>query len=710
MWQDYGYIEEEKRVKPYDFKLMLRLTGYVRPYISLLVLTSLLIVAATAAELVLPYLTKVAVDRYIVVSHQIVRTESPDKATRELFARSHGLFIPSGRDGVFFLSAENARKLDPLDAARLKKSGLLQPKQYYLVPNKPGTAMDVVRENPGLFQVFPAGALIASTDLSRLDESQLARLRAGDVAGLAWIAVICCAVLVLGYFFNFAQVVLLETTGQRMSHDIRQDLLKHVLTRSISFHDRSPTGVLVARVTNDIQNLNEMIKSVAVTLFKDFFILAGIMAILIQINMRLALLTFALLPPILLVTGIFRRLARDVFRELRGKVAQINTAFSENMAGIRIVQVFRREEYNSREFARLNHDNYLAGMRQIKIFAVFMPLIELISALAMGVIIWYGGLSVLSEAMTLGAVVAFIAYAQKFFQPIRDLAEKYNILQSAMASLERIFGLLDDRSALPPPSVPTPLPESKGEITFDRVSFAYRPGEPVLREVSFRVPAGRTLAIVGATGAGKTSIINLLLRFYDVSAGRVLVDGRDVRELDPAGHRSRIGLVMQDVFLFSGTIRENISLAGKDLPMDRIRSAAEAVNAAGFIESLPLGYDQPIGEGGLSLSVGQRQLLSFARVLARDPRILVLDEATASIDSETEKLIETALARLTAGRTSIIIAHRLSTIQRADQILVLNKGRVAEIGTHQELLSLHGLYHHLHLLQYRENRLANHTR
>lgn len=704
---DFGYFEGEKLGKPYDLKLMGRLLHYVRPYAFLLAITSVLIVGATAADLVLPYLIKIAVDRHIVVTFQEVRL-SPDSDPRaaRLVESYHRLMRPTGREGVFFLSGEKAKQIDPQDLAQLKSAGVVRPETYYLADNKPGPAMEVVKKRPKLFYVYPDAVVISTADLARLDRKDLARLRADDIAGLARIALIGGAVLLAGLLLNFFQIVFLEYAGQRLTHDLRQDLLAHVLSQSIAFHDRSPTGRLVARVTNDIQNLNEMIKSVAVTLFKDFFILAGIVVLLIHINLPLALVTFALLPPILLVTIIFRRLTRDVFRELRTKISQINSSFSETISGIRIVQVFRRESVNRRRFADLNHENYLAGMRQIRIFAVFMPLIELISATALGLIIWYGGLSVIRETMTLGAVVAFIGYAQKFFQPIRDLAEKYNILQSAMASLERVFGLMDERSALPLATRPRPVPEAGGEIKFDKVNFGYRPGEPVLRDVSFLVKPGTTTAIVGPTGAGKTSIINLLLRFYDVTSGRVIVDGLDVRELDPAGHRSRIGLVMQDVFLFSGSVRENIDLAQEGLAEEKIKAAARAVNAADFIEALPEGYDQRLGEGGLSLSVGQRQLLSFARVLVQNPQILILDEATASIDSDTEKLVEAALERVTAGRTSIIIAHRLSTIQRANRILVLNQGRISEAGTHAQLLARSGLYYSLYQLQFRENQLA----
>jgi len=708
MWDGYGYYEGEQLGKLYDLRLLRRLLPYIRPYTRLLVLTSFLILAATGTDLVLPYLTKVAVDRYIVVSSQEVRIAAgTDPRLVELTRNYRNLFRSSGIPGVYFLSGENARKMELQDLNRLKAAGVIRPDQYYLADKESGRVREVIRKYPELFQQFPEAASIKVEDMARLGREDLYRLRSGDIGGLAWIALIGAVLLLVGFLFNFAQIVLLEAVGQRLTHDLRQDLLNHILKQSLTFHDRSPSGRLVARVTNDIQNLNEMIKSVAVTLFEDAFVLIGIAIILIHINLRLALLTFTLLPGILLVSMIFRRRARDVFRDLRHKVSQINTVFGETISGIRVIQAFRREKFNRARFGELNHENYLIGMRQIKVFALFMPLIEVISAAALGLVIWYGGLSVVREAMTLGAVVAFIGYVRKFFQPIRDVAEKYNILQSAMASLERVFGLFDQRWELPRPAEHRPVPEGRGEIRFDRVNFGYHPDEPVLKDVSFIVPLGQTLAIVGATGSGKTSIINLLLRFYEVDSGRILVDGADIRELDPAEHRSRIGLVMQEVFLFAGTVQENIALSRDGVSPDRIKAAARAVHAADFIEALPAGYNQRLGEGGLSLSVGQRQLLSLARVLAHDPQVLILDEATAFIDSETEKLIESALAKLTAGRTSIIIAHRLSTIRRADRILVLHQGRVLETGTHQELLTRQGLYYRLHQLQFKENHLAN---
>ena len=524
-----------------------------RPYAWLIALICLLILAATTTELVLPYLTKTSLDRYIVASARKVNLDAAQDPALKVLAGSYmPLFLDSGQTGIYFLPGDRTGRIDPGDLRRLEQAGIIQSEPYYLTdPNQDGLA-EVLHRNHSLFQVFPKAAAIAVGDLKKLERPDVIRLRSGDIRGLAYIALWCVIVLVIGYLLNVTQVVLLEYVGQRITHDLRQDLLTHVVHQSIAFHDRHSKGKLVARLTNDVQNLNEMVTNVAVTFFKDMFILAGIVAMMLYLDLKLALIAFALLPIVGLVTDVFRRKAREVYRELRKKVGQINASFAETIAGIQIIQAFRREEDNNRRFIRLNHDNFEAGYRQIRLFAIFMPLVELAAAISLALIIWYGGLNVLHDAITIGVVVAFVAYSQKLYQPIRELSEKFNILQSSLASLERIFMLRDQQSAMPEPAVPQTVERGPGHIRFDRVDFSYTHGEEILKDITFEVKPGETLAIVGPTGAGKTSIINLLLRFYDPESGAIFIDGSNIRDLDLPSHRSRIGLVMQDVFIFAG--------------------------------------------------------------------------------------------------------------------------------------------------------------
>lgn len=526
-------------------------------------------------------------------------------------------------------------------------------------------------------------------------------IRDRDARGLAVVAALYVLALVLAFVVRFAQVFILQTTGQQVMLDMRREIYAHLQSLHLGYFDRNPAGRLITRVTTDVDAVNEMFTSGVVTVFGDLFTLFGIMGVMLALDPGLALVTFSVLPALVLVTNWFRRGSRRSFREVRGWVARINAFVQENLSGMTVVQLFRREERNREDFAAVNRGHMDANVEQIFYYAVFYPAIELLAAVAVAFILLQGGHGVLQGGLTLGVLVAFIQYSERFWRPISDLSEKFNILQAAMASAERIFTLLDTRPALAPPAVPVRLPAVAGRVEFQGVSFAYTPGHWVLRDVSFVVEPGRRVALVGATGAGKTSVISLLMRFYDPQEGRVLLDGVDVKDLHPAQLRSAVALVLQDVHLFSGTITSNIRL-GSPIPEEAVRRAAEAVSADRFIAALPGGYEAEVRERGSTLSVGQKQLLSFARALAHDPRVLVLDEATSSVDTDTERTIQQALKVLLRGRTALVIAHRLSTVQDADEILVMHKGQVRERGTHQALLGLRGLYWRLYQLQYKD--------
>jgi ATP-binding cassette subfamily B multidrug efflux pump len=515
---------------------------------------------------------------------------------------------------------------------------------------------------------------------------------------LAWLYV---AVLAGAFVSEYVQTWTLQLTGQHIMFDLRMEIYERLQRLDIRYYDKNPVGRLMTRVTSDVDALNDLFTSGVITIFSDIFTLLGIMAILIGMNWRLALVTFAVLPLIVLITQWFRRNVRESYRVVRGLVARINAFLQENLTGMSTVQLFRRETMNYARFDEIDRAHRDANIESIFYYAVFYPAIEAVGALASALIIWWGGAGVLSGTLSLGELVAFLQYGRRFFQPISDMSEKFNVLQSAMASSERIFKLLDEPAIVSSPQSPLRLPSpAAGHIVFERVSFAYNEPDFVLKDVSFEVKPGERVGIVGATGSGKTTLINLLLRFYDVGRGRITIDGVDVRSLALNDLRRLFGLVLQDVHLSSGTIADNIRLGDRSIDDERVRRAAEAVHADGFIEALG-GYSAAVAERGATLSVGQKQLLSFARALAFDPRVLILDEATSSIDTETEILIRQALRTLMTGRTTIAIAHRLSTIQDMDKILVFHKGMLRESGTHQELLVARGIYFKLFELQYK---------
>jgi ATP-binding cassette subfamily B multidrug efflux pump len=521
-----------------------------------------------------------------------------------------------------------------------------------------------------------------------------------DFGLLATLAAIYLAALILDFAVEYGQTLLTAYIGQRVMYDLRMQIFDHLQRLSISFFDKNPVGRLMTRVTSDVETLNELFSSGVVTVFGDVFTLIAIMTMMLVVDWRLALVTFAVIPLVWLTATIFRHRVRGAFRDIRSRLARLNAYLQEQLSGMRVVQLFGREADSAARFGALNRDHLEAHLRSITIYAVFFPVVEFLTAVAMALLLYYGGLRTLDGTLTVGVLAAFIQLTRRFFQPLQDLSEKFNLLQSAMASSERVFALLDQPVTVLEPAVPAKLAQPvRGEVRFEGVWFRYSPEGPwVLRDVSFTASPGQTIALVGHTGAGKTTIVNLLLRFYDPERGRILIDGVDIRQLTTADLRSLIGFVQQDLFLFAGDIQHNLTLDAPITP-EAARQAAIRVGADRFIERLPAGYAHRLGERGRSLSVGERQLLSFARALALDPRILVLDEATSSVDAQAEGQIQRAIAELMAGRTSLVVAHRLSTILHADEILVLQHGEIRERGSHRELLALGGVYQRLYQLQ-----------
>lgn len=690
--QDHHEFHEEAALGSiYDARLIKRLLAFLKPYRVHLAFSLVVLLAVTGFEMALPEFTRRAIDNYITVSGRKTVLDRPVPGTLSLAG------------DTVLVDVSKLSSDDKFMMARWQTQSLADQTPYYYFDIRdfahPEEAIAIIAAHRSVFSRYGDVVLIRHSDLKELSSGELFILRARDFAGIKTIGLWFLGLIVLSFGLNFGQVFLVMMVSQRFMHDLRRRVFAKLQLLDMRYFDRNPVGRLVTRATNDVDAVNEAFTSVFSALLRDILLALAILGVLLFYSFKLALVVLALLPFIALWTVFFRIKARNIYRQIRVRLARLNATLQENISGVRVIQIFRRQAESIRRFKLVNQDYFNFSMQEVLVMSFFRPLVEVISGVGLGLIIYYGGGQVIRQSISLGALVAFITYLRMFFRPIQELTESYTVLQSAMASSERIFQLLDEPVTIR--DVPQDAEEKRasGRIEFRKVCFEYLPGEPVLKEISFTVAPGEKVALVGSTGSGKTTIINLISRLYDVSSGQILLDGTDIRELVLSRLRSSLGVVMQDVFLFSGDIKGNIRL-NKELSDDKVREIARQVHADTFIERLPNRYDQEVKERGVTLSAGERQLLSFARALAFNPPVLVLDEATANIDSATEKLIQDALDILMRGRTSIVIAHRLSTIKHVDRIYVLHKGQIKEVGTHQELLKKRGVYYNLYRLQH----------
>ena len=676
------YLEDEKLGKAFDLRLLRRLSRYLRPYLWLFVVAFFLSGGITVIEIALPYLTKTAIDSVLTLPWvEVISRDPPVEGA-----------IPVGEGRYLVRLGEIPRSLrEKLELGRALGE------RYRVVPEGDRTAA-VVERHPDLFLRIPGGYAIAAGALREIPREEVALLRGRAFVTLGTLALVFVGFLLLRFFLTYGQVFTLQYAGQRIMADMRREIFAHLLRLPMSFLDTQPVGRLVTRATNDVAAINEMFTQGLVNLVQDLFMMVGVMVVMFRLEPRLGLVLLAFGPVLFALALWFRREARSAYREARRRLARLNAYLQEAISGIQIIQLFLQEARSLERFRGINREYYRAQMRSLLVYSLFGPAISAMQHIAIALLIWYGGRGVLSGSLTLGALVAFTSYVRMFFQPLSDLSERYNIFQAAMAAAERILGLLDRPREETGTRV---LRDLRGEIEFRDVWFAYTDEEWVLRGVSFRVRPGERVAIVGPTGSGKTTIVNLLLGFYRPQRGRILIDGVDLAELDLHEFRKRIAIVPQDVFLFAGDILENIRLWDKRVPAEHVERAAARVGLAELLARLPHGFSTDVRERGARLSLGERQLISLARAVVADPRILILDEATSSIDSHTEVLVQRSLHELMRGRTAIAIAHRLSTIRDMDRVLVLHEGRLVEEGTVAELLARDGLFRALWELQFK---------
>jgi ATP-binding cassette subfamily B protein/subfamily B ATP-binding cassette protein MsbA len=711
---NHDFHEEEVLGKAFDLPLVKRLLKFARPYRLLVAACILFVTCIMLVGLAIPLVWRKGLNDCILNYYFAIDISKLDEDTQSALHEQTGGKLLAAEEDLKLIYHTDLTSLDSAMSRKLKDNKALG--ERYLIlkyddlpQEKRMLALSIVHGKPDImkkgegFYYYKYEDTIGHEKLSR-EEKKL--LREKTFSDMTVLALVFLALVLLNFLLTIFQTHLTGLLGQKIIMDIRIKLFQHIETLSLRFFDSNPVGRIVTRVTNDLETLNDAFTNIMINLFKDFFLLTGIVVMMVWINWELALVTFSLVPFLVWVTFYFRKKTREAFREVRVRIARINATIAEHIAGMSVVQLFHREDPSFDHFKELNRKNYGANLKQVFIFAIFRPVINMFESLALALLVWYGGGEVIQGRLNLGDLWAFFFYLRMFFQPINEISHMYNHLQLAMASSERVFMLFDETEQIPEAENPVPLPDIKGEIEFKNVSFAYKE-EDVLKDVCFKVKPGEKVALVGPTGAGKSSIISLLSRFYDTRKGKILVDGVDIKDVKKDDLRSRIAVVMQDVFVFSGDIKSNIRLNTDAINDEAITTAARYAKADGFINRLPDRYDHELHERGATLSQGQRQLLSFARAVAFDPRIFVLDEATANIDTETEVLIQQAIDNLMKGRTAIVIAHRLSTVRNVDRILVLNHGRIVEEGTHQELLRKRGLYYKLYQLQYKDQAQNN---